>query len=84
MSPFSKKTGATFIDAPRTQFPVNPLTFIDNVNEVDKQMGIDKFVDIVSKYSNLGPKQKGILREATTEAFLGKEAGGISIDSRNK
>lgn len=73
--PFFKETDATFIDAPRTQFPVNPLTFIDNVNEVDKQMGIDKFVDIVSKYSNLGAKQKGILREATTEAFLGKEAG---------
>ena len=29
------------------QFPVNPLTFIDNVNEVNKNMGIDKFVDII-------------------------------------
>lgn len=73
--PFFKETNAQFIDAPRTQFPINPLTFIDNVNEVDKQMGIDKFVDIVSKYSNLGAKQKGTLREATTEAFIEKEAG---------
>ena len=28
----------------KTQFPVNPLTFIDNINESDKNMGIDKFV----------------------------------------
>ncbi len=73
--PFFRETNAQFINAPHTQFPVNPLTFMDNVNEVDKQLGIDKFVDIVSKYSNLGAKQKGKLREATAEAFLEKEAG---------
>ena len=40
---FFKDTKTEFVDVPRTQFPVNPLTFIDNVNESDKNMGIDKF-----------------------------------------
>lgn len=68
-------TKTEFIDVPQTPFPVNPLTFIDNVNEVNKYMGIDKFVDIVCKYSNLGIKQKGKLREATLEAFIEQKGG---------
>jgi len=75
LQPFFDKTRATFIDAPKTPFPVNPLSFIDSINEVDKQMGIDKFVDIICKYSNLGIKQRGILRNATNEAFLDKKTG---------
>ena len=67
---FFYDTKTDFIDVPKTQFPVNPLTFIDNINESNKQMGIDKFVDIVCKYSNLGIKQRGKLREATSEAFI--------------
>jgi len=63
------------VDVPKTQFPVNPLTFIDNVNESDKNMGIDKFVDIVCKYSNLGIKQREKLREATSEAFFEQRGG---------
>lgn len=38
-------------------------------------MGIDKFVDIVCKYSNLGVKQKGLLREATQDAFINQKGG---------
>lgn len=38
-------------------------------------MGIDKFVDIICKYSNIGIKQRGILREATNEAFITKKPG---------
>ena len=38
-------------------------------------MGIDKFVDIVCKYSNLGVKQKGLLREATQNAFINQKGG---------
>jgi len=53
---FFSETKTDFIDVPQTPFPVNPLTFIDNVNEVNKNMGIDKFVDIICKYSNLGIK----------------------------
>ncbi len=75
MSHFFTSTQTDFIDVPQTPFPVNPLTFIDNVNEVNKNMGIDKFVDIVCKYSNLGIKQKGKLREATTEAFIEQKGG---------
>jgi DNA sulfur modification protein DndE len=73
--PFFDKTKATFIDAPNTPFPINPLSFIDGINEVNKLMGIDKFVDIICKYSNIGIKQRGILRNATVEAFLTKKPG---------
>lgn len=48
-------------------------------------MGIDKFVDIVCKYSNLGIKQKGKLREATSEAFLDKKGSNYpSINDINE
>lgn len=59
----------------RNTFPYKPLTFIDNVNESNKNMGIDKFVDIICKYSNLGVKQKGLLREATQNAFINQKGG---------
>ncbi len=67
MQPFFEKTRAQFIDAPNTPFPINPLSFIDSINDINKQMGIDKFVDIICKYSNIGIKQRGKLREATTK-----------------
>lgn len=75
MEPFFHATKTEFIDVPQTPFPVNPLTFIDNINEVNKNMGIDKFVDIVCKYSNLGIKQRGKLREAISESFLEQKGG---------
>ncbi|VBB44800.1 putative DNA sulfur modification protein DndE [uncultured Paludibacter sp.] len=75
MQSFFTETKTEFIDIPQTRFPVNPLTFIDNVNEVNKNLGIDKFVDIICKYSNLGIKQKGKLREATFEAFIEQKNG---------
>lgn len=79
---FFTSTKTDFIDVPQSQFPVNPLTFIDNVNEVNKNMGIDKFVDIVCKYSNLGIKQKGKLREATIEAFIEQKGGNYPTISQ--
>lgn len=75
MQSFFNKTKARFIDTPNTPFPVNPLSFIDSINEVNKQMGIDKFVDIICKYSNIGIKQRGKLRQATNEAFITKKPG---------
>ena len=75
MDPFFQATKSEFIDVPNKRFPVNPLTFIDNINEIDRNMGIDKFVDIVCKYSNLGIKQKSFLRDATTEAFFEQKGG---------
>jgi len=73
--PFFEKTKAKFIDAPKIPFPVNPLSFIDSINDVNKRMGIDKFVDIICKYSNIGIKQRGKLRDATSEAFISKRPG---------
>lgn len=75
MEPFFQATQSEFINVPNKPFPVNPLTFIDNINEVDRNMGIDKFVDIICKYSNLGNKQKSFLREAVTEAFFEQKGG---------
>ena len=70
MQPFFDATKAIFINTPENSFPLNPLTFIDPVNENNKNLGIDKFVDIIARYSGLGPKQKGKLRDATKSAFL--------------
>ena len=75
LKPFFEKTKAKFIDAPKTPFPVNPLSFIDSINDTNKRMGIDKFVDIICKYSNIGIKQRGKLRDATNEAFISKRPG---------
>lgn len=72
---FFDATKTSLVNVPDVQFPINPLTFIDNVNEVNKNMGIDKFVDIICKYSNIGIKQKGKLREATLNAFIEQKGG---------
>lgn len=67
---FFSKTKTDFVDVPMIPFPINPLTFIDNVNNANKTMGIAKFVDIICKYyPKLGIKQKSALIDATTEAF---------------
>ncbi len=82
MKDFFTTTQTDFIDIPQDSFPVNPLTFIDNINEKNRNMGIDKFVDIICKYSNLGVKQKGKLREATKEAFLSQKGGNYPTVSQ--
>lgn len=73
--PFFEKTKTVYIDAPQKPFPLNPLSFIDNINEMNKKMGISKFVDIISKYSNIGKRQEQILRDATRDAFEEKKSG---------
>lgn len=75
MKPFFERTRTTFIDVPNTSFPINPLSFIDCYNDTNKSMGIDKFTDIICKYSNLGQKQKGSLRTAIKECFEEKKPG---------
>lgn len=75
MSSFFERTKTTFIDVPKKPFPINPLSFIDCINDTNKAMGIDKFTDIVCKYSNLGQKQKGSLRTAIKECFEEKKPG---------
>lgn len=66
---FFKVTNAQLIDTPQTSFPVNPLSFIDNINEKNKIVGIGRFVDIIAKYANLGNVQKQHLKDATISAF---------------
>lgn len=74
--PFFDATRAAFIDAPQVPFPLNPLTFIDNVNEKNKLMGINKFVDILLSYApKMGSTQAQRLKEATREAFAAKKGG---------
>jgi len=73
--PFFEKTKTTYINAPQVPFPLNPLSFIDNINEMNKKMGISKFVDIIAKYSNIGKKQEQTLKDATRDAFEEKKSG---------
>lgn len=72
---FFDTTHAKLVDIPNVPFPLNPLSFIDLVNEKDRIMGISKFVDIIEKYAGLGKRQSQALHEATKEAFI--EKGGI-------
>lgn len=72
---FFEKTKTIYIDAPQVPFPLNPLSFIDDINEMNKKMGISKFVDIIAKYSNIGKKQEQTLKDATREAFVEKKHG---------
>lgn len=75
MSKFFESTHTQCICAPNEPFPLNPISFIDNVNEKNKIVGINKFVDIIAKYSNIGKKQQQTLRDVTREAFLDKKSG---------
>lgn len=75
MQSFFERTKTLFINVPETPFPINPLSFIDCFNDTNKTMGIDKFTDIICKYSNLGQKQKGSLRTAIKECFEEKKPG---------
>lgn len=79
MQEFFRQTQTTCINAPDTPFPLNPLTFIDNINEKNKAVGINKFVDIVAKYSNIGKVQQQTLKDATKEAFIQCQGGYPSL-----
>lgn len=75
LKPFFEATQAEYIDAPQTPFPLNPLQFIDLINEKNRFMGINKFVDIITKYANLGKVQAQQLKEATRDCFIEAKAG---------
>ncbi len=75
LMPFFKKTQTSFIDAPQVPFPLNPMSFIDTVNEKNKIMGINKLVDIITNYSNIGKNQQQTLRDATKDVFQGLKNG---------
>lgn len=68
---FFQSTNCSLIKAPHIQFPVNPISFIDNVNEKNKLMGINKLVDIITSYSNIGKNQQQTLKDAIKDSFDG-------------
>ena len=72
---FFNKTKTELIKAPYMPFPINPLSFIDNVNDKNKIIGISKFVDIITSYSNIGKNQQQTLKDATREVFDSKKGG---------
>ncbi len=75
MEDFFTETHTKCINAPDEPFPLNPLSFIDNINDRNKLVGINKFVDIIAKYSNIGKKQQQTLKDAVQEAFI-QQVGG--------
>lgn len=75
LTPFFEKTNTTYIDAPQVPFPLNPISFIDNVNEKNKIMGINKLVDIITHYSNIGKNQQQTLKDAVRDAFDNAKGG---------
>ena len=75
LTPFFNKTQTTFIDAPQVPFPLNPMSFIDTVNEKNKIMGINKLVDIITHYSNIGKNQQQTLRDAVKDIFQSLKSG---------
>lgn len=87
--PFFKATKTNFVDAPHTPFPLNPLSFIDPINETNRILGINKFVDIVSKYAlGMGANQIQTLRQATKDVFEDKlttykmaQGTGVGVDN---
>lgn len=66
---FFQNTKTTLIKALYRPFPINPLSFIDTINEKNKKIGISKFVDILSIYNDLGKIQQQTLKNAIMEAF---------------
>lgn len=69
MEGFFSETETTFINAPDVPFPLNPLTFIDNLNKKNRVIGINKFSDIIAQYCHIGAKQQQSLKDAVTNAF---------------
>jgi DNA sulfur modification protein DndE len=72
---FFQQTNTTLINAPLTKFPLNPLGFIDNVNETNKKLGIGRFAEIISSYHNAGSSRIIQLKDAIKTCFSNKKSG---------
>lgn len=85
LKPFFNATKTEFINAPHKKIPINPFSFIDNVNENNKKLGINKFVDYIVDYSNAGSSQKQQLRDSVRAIFNSKKTGKYpSLEDLNK
>ncbi len=73
--PFFEQTKTQYINITETTFPLNPLSFIDTINQKDKILGINKFVDIIAKYGNIGENKEQTLKQAVKDAFEIKTNG---------
>lgn len=74
-NPFFEQTKTNYINITETTFPLNPLAFIDTINQKDKILGINKFVDIIAKYGNIGENKEQTLKQAVKDAFENKSNG---------
>jgi DNA sulfur modification protein DndE len=72
---FFNITKTTLINAPLNQFPLNPLGFIDNINETNKKMGIKRFADIIASYHEAGSSRVLQLKDAIKTAFGNQKSG---------
>ena len=72
---FFQQTNTTLINAPLTKFPLNPLGFIDNVNETNKKLGIGRFAEIISSYHDAGSSRIIQLKDAIKTCFSNKKSG---------
>ncbi len=75
--PFFEQTKTDYINITEdnVSFPLNPLSFIDTINKKDKLLGINKFVDIIAKYGNIGENKEQVLKQAIRDIFETKENG---------
>jgi DNA sulfur modification protein DndE len=73
--PFFEQTKTNYINITETTFPLNPLSFIDTINQKDKILGINKFVDIIAKYGHIGENKEQTLKQAVKDAFENKTNG---------
>jgi DNA sulfur modification protein DndE len=76
-SDFFESTKCELIKAPHKAFPVNPISFIDNVNEKNRIMGINKLVDIICSQTNLGKIQQQTLKDSIKDAFADAKGGAF-------
>jgi len=75
--PFFEQTKTKYINITEdgVSFPLNPLSFIDTINQKDKLLGINKFVDIIAKYGNIGENKEQVLKQAVKDIFETKQNG---------
>jgi DNA sulfur modification protein DndE len=75
--PFFEQTDTKYVNITEdgVSFPLNPLSFIDTINKKDKLLGINKFVDIIAQYGNIGENKEQTLKQSVIDIFETKTNG---------